>query len=172
LSGAVFVAAEKEAIFENLAYAGFVSGNWLIKEKFPALKKAVGKTMDPIADMLIRIKNAQAVKHQTVDIPYSKLKMELAKILETEGLIKSVEVQGKKIKKNIGIELKYQKGEPIAANLRKISKPGCRIYRKKEQIRPVRQGYGISIISTPQGLMTDKEARKRKIGGEVLCEIW
>lgn len=128
--------------------------------------------MDPIADMLIRIKNAQAVKRQTVDVPYSKLKMELAKILEAEKLIKSIEVQGRKVKKIIKIELKYQGEEPIIVNLRRISKSSRRIYRKKDQIRPVRQGYGLSVISTSQGLMTDKEARKRKIGGEILCEIY
>jgi len=128
--------------------------------------------VDPISDMLTRIRNAQAVSHQTVVIPFSKFKLNLAKVLEKEGLIEAVTSQGRKAKKVIEIKLKYQKGLPIIRELKRISKPGQRIYLKKSQLKPIRQGYGLSIVSTCQGLMTDKEARKKGLGGEVLCQIW
>ncbi len=127
---------------------------------------------DPISDMLTRIRNAQAVSHQTVTIPFSKLKFDLAKILEKEGLVNKVTSQGRKIRKVIEIELKYQKGQPVINTLKRVSKPGQRLYIRKDQIRPIRQGYGLSIISTSQGLMTNKQARKKGLGGEVICEIW
>ncbi|MBU2068364.1 30S ribosomal protein S8 [Patescibacteria group bacterium] len=127
---------------------------------------------DPIADMLTRIRNAQAVDHKTVVIPFSKLKLNLAEILIKEGLIKKVTPQGRKTRKVIEIELKYQKGQPIINVLRRISKPGRRLYIKKSQIRSIRQGFGLSIISTHQGLMTNSEAKKKGLGGEIMCEIW
>ena len=128
--------------------------------------------VDPISDMLTRIRNAQAVSHQTVVIPFSKFKFNLAEVLKKEGLIEAVTSQGRKTKKVIEIKLKYQKGLPAIRELKRISKPGQRIYLKKSQLKPIRQGYGLTIISTCQGLMTDKEARKKGLGGEVLCEIW
>jgi small subunit ribosomal protein S8 len=128
--------------------------------------------MDPIADMFTRIRNAQAVSHQTVSIPFSKIKYKLAQILEKEGLVKKVTAQGRKTRKMIEIELKYEKGEPAINSLKRISKPGQRIYIKKDELKPIRQDYGLSIISTSQGLMTNKEAKKKGLGGEVLCEIW
>ncbi len=128
--------------------------------------------VDPISDMLTRIRNAQAVSHQTAIIPFSKFRLRLAKVLEKEGLIESVTSQGRKTKKVIEIKLKYQKGLPAIKRLERISRPGQRIYFKKSQLKPVRQGYGLAIVSTSQGLMTDKEARKKGLGGEVLCEIW
>ena len=127
---------------------------------------------DPISDMLTRIRNAQAVDHQTVAIPFSKLKMNLAEILEKEGLVEKAATQGRKTKKVIEIKLKYSKGEPFISNIRRVSKPGRRIYIKSSQIRPIRQGFGLAVISTSQGLMTNKEARKKDLGGEVLCEIY
>lgn len=127
---------------------------------------------DPISDMLTRIRNAQAVDHQTVVIPFSKLKMNLAEILKKEGLIEEVDTQGKKTNKVIEIKLKYLKGEPVINNIKRISKPGRRIYIKKDEIKPIRQGFGMSVISTSQGLMTNKEASKKELGGEVLCEIY
>ncbi|MBU2068328.1 30S ribosomal protein S8 [Patescibacteria group bacterium] len=127
---------------------------------------------DPIADMLTRIRNAQAVNHKTVVMPFSKLKLNLAEILVKEGLIKKATPQGRKTRKVIEIELKYQKGQPIINVLRRISKPGRRLYIKKSQIRSIRQGFGLSIISTPQGLMTNAEAKKKGLGGEIMCEIW
>ena len=128
--------------------------------------------IDPIADMLTRIRNAQAVAHQTVVFPFSKLKLKLAEILEEEGLIGKVVTQGRKTKKVIEIELKYQKDRPIINVIRKISKPGRRVYIKKDEIKPIRQGFGVAIISTSQGLMTNKQAKEKGLGGEVFCEIW
>lgn len=129
--------------------------------------------MDPIADMLTMIRNAQAVLKPEVLIPFSTIKYQIAKILERQGFVESVEKKGKGTKKIIKIVLKYEsQREPGIAGLKRISRPGQRIYLAKKQIRFVRGGYGIAIISTPQGLMTDKEARKKKLGGEVLCEIW
>jgi len=127
---------------------------------------------DPIADMLNRIRNAQAVNHPTVDIPFSNLKYEIAKILEKEGFVESVEKKSKKIKKIIEITLKYQNKTPAILELKRISRSGQRIYKTFKEIRPVKRGYGITIISTSKGLMTDKKARKQKLGGEVICEIW
>ena len=134
--------------------------------------------IDPVNDMLNRIKNAQAVFHQTVEVPFSNLKYQIAKILEKESFIGEAEKKGKTTQKIIKINLKYGKagaGEkmvPAILNVRKISKPGQRIYVKHQDLKSVRGGYGISIISTSKGLMTNKEAKKQKLGGEVLCEIW
>ena len=127
---------------------------------------------DPISDMLTRIRNAQAVSHQTIVFPFSKLKFNLAKILEKQGLVGKVTSQGRKIRKVIEIELKYKKDQPIIRGIKRISKPGRRIYIKKDELRPVRQDFGLIIISTPKGLMTNKEAKKKGLGGEVICEIW
>lgn len=126
---------------------------------------------DPITDMLNRIRNAQAVSHPTVSIPFSKLKYEIAKILERYGFVKRVNKIGKRTKKAIDIVLNYENGVSSISGLRRVSRPGQRIYTSK-RIRFVKGGYGIAIISTSSGLMTDKEARKKKIGGEVICEIW
>lgn len=136
--------------------------------------------IDPIVDMLNRIRNAQAVLHQTVDIPWSDLKYEIAKILEKEGFVDSIEKKGRHPKKKLGITLKYKSDgdlgtssiTPAIEGLRRISKLGQRIYLPSKKIKRVRGGYGIAIISTSKGLMTDKEARKQRLGGEVLCEVW
>ena len=128
--------------------------------------------MDPISDMLTSIKNAQAVRHPMVDTPFSNLKYEIAKILEKNGFIEKVEKKGKKTKKIIEITLKYDNKIPAISGLKRISKPGQTIYLGHRKIKRVKGGYGIAIISTSKGLMTDKEARKQKIGGEVICEIW
>ena len=125
--------------------------------------------VDSIADMLNRIRNSQAVSHPTVSFPFSKLKYEIAMILKKEGFVREVEKKGKKQKKTLEISLKYP---PVISNLKRISKPGRRIYVPAKQIKRVQAGYGIAIISTSKGLMTNKEARKRKLGGEILCEIW
>ena len=128
--------------------------------------------MDPIADMLTSIRNAQAVLKETVKIPFSKLKLELAKVLEKNDFVKKVEKKGRGIKRVIEIKLKYEDKAPVISGLKKISKPGQRIYARAKEIKPVRSGYGISIISTSKGLMTDKEVRKQNIGGEVICQVW
>ncbi len=130
---------------------------------------------DPVTDMLNRIRNAQAVLKETVDIPLSNLRYEIAKILEKGGFVAEVEKKGKKTKKVIEITLKYNEKIPVISGLKRISKPGQRIYKRAKELKPVKGGYGIAIISTSKGgggLMTDKEARKQKLGGEVICEIW
>lgn len=129
--------------------------------------------MDPISDFLIRIKNAVAVSKETVVIPHSKFKMEIAKVLKNEGFIGDAAKKGKKAKKIIEISLKYgENGKAAIEDLKIVSKPGRRVYRKYNELRPVKYGFGISLVSTPRGLMTNLEAKKRKLGGEVLCEIW
>lgn len=136
--------------------------------------------MDVISDMLTKIKNAQAVNKDTVFAPFSNLKYEIAKILEKEGFIKRVEKKKKKVGKNnrfqpgqiLEISLKYDNKVPVISGIKKISKGGQRIYQPVSKIKRVKGGYGMAIISTSKGLMTDKEARKNKIGGEVICEIW
>ncbi len=128
--------------------------------------------MDPIADMLTSIRNAQAVLKETVNVPYSEIKFEIAKILKQENFVEEIERKGRKHKKLITIKLKYNNNEPVISGLKRISKPGQRIYTAVGKIKRIRAGYGISIISTSKGLMTDKEARKKNSGGEILCEIW
>lgn len=127
---------------------------------------------DPITDMLNRIRNAQAVLKPTVDIPFSNLKYEIAKILEKQGFIEKIEKRGKKIKKIFEIVLKYDNKSPAISGLKRVSKPGQRIYKSFEELRYIRRGCGIAIVSTSKGLMVNKETRKQKLGGEVLCEVW
>lgn len=128
--------------------------------------------MDPLTDLLNRIKNAQAALHPQVSVPFSNLKYEIVKILEKRGFIEKGEKRGKKEKKFIEITLKYDNKRPAISGLRRISKPGQRIYLSAKKIKPIKGGYGMAIISTSKGLMTDKEAKKQKLGGEILCEIW
>ena len=150
-----------------------VLGKWPTGDLYPALRNLHGKFMtDPISDMLNRIKNAQGAGKPTLEIPFSNVKYEIAKILDREGFIEKAETKGRKINKVIEIELKYQDKVPAISGTKKISKPGQRIYLGYHGIKRVKGGYGTAIISTPKGLMTDKEARKNKLGGEVICEIW
>jgi small subunit ribosomal protein S8 len=128
---------------------------------------------DPIADMLIRIKNALMARHKTVVVPGSKLKLEIARILKEEGYIEDYRVIEEKPQIKIEIVLKYdEKKRPVIAGIKRVSKPGRRIYRGYKELPKVLNGMGIAIISTSQGIMTDHEARKRRVGGEVICEIW
>ncbi|MCR5624339.1 MAG: 30S ribosomal protein S8 [Lachnospiraceae bacterium] len=132
-------------------------------------------TSDPIADMLTRIRNANSAKHDTVDIPSSKMKVSIAEILLNEGYIKKYDlVDNKQGFKDIRIALKYgsDKNEKIISGIKRISKPGLRIYVGVEDIPYVLGGLGIAIISTNKGIMTDKEARKNNVGGEVLAFVW
>lgn len=162
--------AEEEVLFGNSGYVEYVSGSWLTGEKSRELKNLAGKIMtDPISDMLNRIRNAQAVFQPKASIPFSKLKYKIAEILEKEGFIEKVEKRGRRAKRDFEITLKYP---PTISGLRRISKPGQRIYARSKELKPVRGGYGIAIISTPKGLMTNKKARKQKLGGEILCQIW
>ncbi len=129
--------------------------------------------MDPISDMLTSIRNALAVKQHAVIVPFSNLKYEIAKILEEKGFIEKVEKRGRKTKRIIEITLKYDENKvPAISEIKRISKPSQRIYRNFREIKPVKGGYGIEIISTSKGLITDKEARKQRVGGEVICQVW
>lgn len=129
---------------------------------------------DPIADMLTRIRNANTSKHDTVDVPASKMKVSIADILFKEGYIQKYELVDDGSFKTIRITLKYgkDKNEKIITGLKKISKPGLRVYAGKDELPRVLGGLGIAIISTNQGVVTDKEARKLNVGGEVLAYIW
>ena len=127
---------------------------------------------DPIADMLTRIRNAQIAKHDVVVLPASNTKKAIAKILLAEGYVKSVDCIDDGPQGSIKIVLKYNGKQPVIAGLKRISKPGLRVYAKSEELPKVLGGLGIAIISTSKGLMTDKEARKEMIGGEVLAYIW
>lgn len=129
---------------------------------------------DPIADMLTRIRNGNIAKHDTVDVPASKMKCAIADILTKEGYIKGYESFEDGVKKTIRISLKYgaDKNEKVITGLKKISKPGLRVYAGKDELPKVLGGLGIAIISTSQGIMTDKQARKLGIGGEVIAFIW
>ena len=129
---------------------------------------------DPIADMLTRIRNANTAKHDTVDVPSSKMKLSIAKILLDEGYIKAYELVDNGNFKDIHITLKYgkDKNEKIISGLKRISKPGLRVYANSADIPKVMGGLGTAIISTNKGVITDKEARKLGVGGEVLCYVW
>lgn len=128
---------------------------------------------DAIADMLTRIRNAVSMKYPEVKIPASNVKIEIAKILKEEGYIESFKVSKKDVQGTIIVTLKYtRKNESAITGLRRISKPGLRVYAKKDELPKVLSGLGIAIISTSQGLMTDKEARNKDLGGEVLAYIW
>ena len=127
---------------------------------------------DPIADALTRIRNANLVKHETVSMPQSKLKEELVKVLQKEGYIENYVVEQKDGFKYLNITLKYINNESVICGLQRISKPGLRVYSKAKNMPRVFDGMGIAVISTSKGLMTEKEARTNKLGGEVLCYVW
>ena len=130
-------------------------------------------TSDPIADMLTRIRNASAAKHKTVDVPASKMKKAIADILYNEGYIKSVEEIANENQGILRIALKYdENGAKVIAGIKRISKPGLRVYASAEKLPKVLNGLGIALISTSKGIKTDKEARKENLGGEVLAYIW
>ncbi len=128
---------------------------------------------DPIADMLTRIRNANMVRHETVEVPASKTKKEIARILQEEGFVRDVEYIDDNKQGIIRIYLKYgADNERVITGLKRISKPGLRVYTKKEEIPRVLGGLGIAVLSTSKGVMTDKQARKEQVGGEVLAYIW
>ena len=128
---------------------------------------------DPIEDMLTRIRNANVVKHETVDVPASNMKKELSRILLEEGFIRGYDVIEDGKQGIIRIQLKYgQTGERVISGLKRISKPGMRVYADKHEVPRVLNGLGISIISTSKGILTDKQARKENVGGEVICYVW
>ena len=128
---------------------------------------------DPIADMLTRIRNAYAAKHQKVDVPVSNIKLEIARILKEEGFINNYKMIGEGSRRNIRVYLRYgTKGEQVMSKIERVSKPGCRVYVGSGSIPSVLGGLGVNILSTSRGLMTDRRARSEKIGGEILCRIY
>jgi small subunit ribosomal protein S8 len=132
----------------------------------------VGVITDPIADMLTRIRNALVARHPQVSMPASRMKLEIAKILKTEGFIADYQLE-KTAPEVIRISLRYgERKEGIITGLRRISRPGLRIYARRAELPRVRGGLGVAILSTSRGIMTDREARKAGIGGEILCFIW
>jgi small subunit ribosomal protein S8 len=128
---------------------------------------------DPVADFLTRIRNAMRARHQKLDVPASKLKAEIARILKEEGYIanyKPTEEDGMKV---LRVYLKYDAAnQSVIRDLKRISKPGCRVYQGKDEIRRVQGGLGIAILTTPKGVMTGRQARREGVGGELLCEVW
>ncbi len=128
---------------------------------------------DPIADMLTRIRNANTVKHETVDVPASNIKKEIVRILLEEGFIRGYDVIEDGKQGIIRIQLKYgQSGERVIQGIKRISKPGMRVYTNAYEVPKVLNGLGISIISTSKGILTDRQARKENVGGEVICYVW
>ncbi len=128
---------------------------------------------DPISDMLTRIRNAAAVQKDTVIIPYSKMKHSLADVLSKEGFIGAVTVEGTTAPtKTLRVALKYVGGEGVIVGIKRVSKPGQRIYAPVDDIPRANGGMGITVLSTPKGIMSDREARRQKAGGEVICQIW
>lgn len=128
---------------------------------------------DPIADMLTRIRNANIVSHEEVEMPSSKLKVELAKLLKAEGYITDYSESENGKFKTLKVVLKYDnEGKAIISNLKRVSKPGLRVYMKSKNLPKVLDGAGIAIVSTSKGLLTDRKARAEKVGGEVLCFVW
>ena len=127
---------------------------------------------DPIADMLTRIRNANSAKHESVKIPYSNMKLGIANILKNEGYIKDFEIKEDGSKKDVVVSLKYVDGENVIKGLKRISKPGRRVYTNVAEMPKVLGGLGIAIVSTPKGVITDKQCKTENVGGEVLCYVW
>ena len=155
-----------------LISAEFVSVRMPTKARFPESRNLLGNMTDPIADMIVRFTNAGKVRKDSVSVPFSKLKSEICSTLEKEGYVKSVARKGKTIGQSLEVGLLYVDGQPRITGVRRVSKPSRRIYRKANEIRPVKNGYGMAILSTPKGILSGSSARKEKVGGEVLFEIW
>ena len=131
------------------------------------------KITDPIADMLTRVRNAAQARHTTVDIPYSKMKIAIAKILAEEGYISGFDVVEDGPRRSLRLQLKYDTNrEPVVSGIRRVSRPGLRVYAGMHDIPRVRGGMGTVVVSTNRGLMTGREARRRHLGGELIAEIW
>jgi small subunit ribosomal protein S8 len=128
---------------------------------------------DPVADMLTRIRNAQLARHPKVDVPASKLKMDISRILKEEGFITNYKLAEDGAKRSIRIYLKYTPGNvPLISRIERVSRPGCRVYFGSKEVPRVLGGLGINILTTPKGVMTGSTARKENVGGEVLCQVW
>ena len=127
---------------------------------------------DPIGDMIARVKNAQARNHKNVELPSSNFKAKIADILKNEGFIKNFKVVNDEKKPILSLELKYHSGNPVISNFERVSKPGRRIFSSAESLPKVNNGLGIAIVSTPKGVMTDIDARKQRVGGEIICKVF
>tara|TARA_B100001250_G_C19100033_1_gene486559 strand:+ start:50 stop:445 length:396 start_codon:yes stop_codon:yes gene_type:complete len=127
---------------------------------------------DPIGDMIARIKNSQMRNHKKVELPSSKFKVKIAEVLKNEGYIIEYKVSDDKKKPLLEIELKYNYGSPVISSIQRVSKPGRRIFSSAESLPKINNGLGIAIVSTPKGVMTDIDARKQKIGGEIICKVF
>ena len=127
---------------------------------------------DPIGDMIARIKNAQIRNHKKVQLPSSKFKVKIAEVLKSEGYIIDYKVSQESNKPYLEISLKYHSGNPVISSIQRVSKPGRRIFSRAESLPKINDGLGIAIISTPKGVMTDIDARKQKIGGEIICKVF
>ena len=127
---------------------------------------------DPIGDMLARLKNSQMRNHKKLQLPSSKFKIRIAEILKSEGYIIDYEVKSSENKSNLLISLKYNSGSPVISSIERVSKPGRRIFSSAESLPKVNNGLGIAIVSTPKGVMTDIDARKQKVGGEIICKVF
>jgi len=127
---------------------------------------------DPIGDMIARIKNAQIRNHKKVQLPSSKFKIKIAEVLKSEGYIIDYKVSQESNKPYLEISLKYHSGNPVISSIQRVSKPGRRIFSRAESLPKINDGLGIAIISTPKGVMTDIDARKQKVGGEIICKVF
>jgi small subunit ribosomal protein S8 len=127
---------------------------------------------DPIGDMIARVKNAQARNHKKVELPSSNFKTKIADILKNEGFIKDFKIAGEDKKPILLLELKYHSGNPVITNFERVSKPGRRIFSSADSLPKINNGLGIAIVSTPKGVMTDMDARKQKVGGEIICKVF
>ena len=127
---------------------------------------------DPIGDMIARVKNAQARNHKKVELPSSNFKIKIADILKNEGFIKDFKIEGEDRKPILSLELKYHSGNPVISNFERVSKPGRRIFSSADSLPKINNGLGIAIVSTPKGVMTDIDARKQKVGGEIICKVF
>ena len=127
---------------------------------------------DPIGDMIARVKNAQARNHKKVELPASKFKVKIAEILKSEGFIKEFKVNTADNKSTLLLDLKYHSGNPVISSSERVSKPGRRIFSSAESLPKINNGLGIAIVATPKGVMTDIDARKQKIGGEIICKVF
>jgi len=127
---------------------------------------------DPVGDMLARIKNSQVRNHKKVQLPSSKFKVKIVEVLKNEGFIIDFKIDDDEKKPNLEINLKYNLGNPVISNIERISKPGRRIFSSAESLPKINNGLGIAIVSTPKGVMTDVDARKQKIGGEIICKVF
>lgn len=156
-----------------MIYAESALENLLTKERFLVSKNHLGNTMtDPISDMIVRLKNASHTGLDQVSMPFSKMKFAIAEVLEKEGFIKAVQKKGKKAKKTLEVDLLYTDDRPMINDVKRVSKFSKRIYKRVQDIRPVRSGTGMLVLSTPKGVLSDRDAKEQNTGGEALFEIW